>query len=69
MKKIFACIVLLAGAAVTASANSIFNGSFELGTEGFALRRDLRIDTNPQLEFIPLKTVDGFSLNSLEKIQ
>lgn len=59
MKKIFASIVLLAGAAVTVSANSIFNGSFELGTDGFALRRDLRVDTNPRLEFIPLKTVPG----------
>lgn len=40
-------------------ANTIFNGSFELGTDGFALEKYLRTDTNPELKFLPLKTAAG----------
>lgn len=41
------------------AANPVFNGSFELGTDGFALERELRTDTNPGQKFIPLKTAPG----------
>ncbi|MGN0877999.1 MAG: hypothetical protein ACI4WT_00925 [Oligosphaeraceae bacterium] len=40
-------------------ANLIFNGSFEMGTDGFAVERFLRPDTNPKLEFIPLRLAAG----------
>lgn len=55
MKKIF----LLCSLPLALSANSFFNGSFELGTDGFALVRSLRSDTNPGLAFVPLKIVPG----------
>lgn len=41
------------------AANPVFNASFELGTEGFAIEKELRPDTNPQLQFIPLQTAPG----------
>ena len=41
------------------SANPVFNGSFELGTDGFALKRELRLATNPSLKFTPLKLSAG----------
>ena len=37
--------------------NLVFNGSFELGTDGFAQKRLLRPDTNPQLIYSPLESV------------
>ena len=49
-------VLLLAGG--TLAANPVFNGSFELGTDGFALEKELRTDTNPGLKFIPLKVTD-----------
>lgn len=45
-------------AAWTADAdNLVFNSSFEMGADGFAMERRLRVDTNPALKFIPLATV------------
>lgn len=41
------------------AANPVFNPSFELGTDGFALEKELRPDTNPQMKFLPLKTAEG----------
>ena len=41
------------------AANAIFNPSFELGTDGFALEKELRPDTNPGMTFLPLKTAQG----------
>ena len=41
------------------AANTVFNGSFELGTDGFALERELRLATNPSLKFTPLKLSAG----------
>ena len=41
------------------AANPVFNGSFELGTDGFALERELRTDTTKDLKFFPLKTAEG----------
>lgn len=41
------------------TANAIFNPSFELGTDGFALEKELRPDTNPGMTFLPLKTAQG----------
>ena len=41
------------------AANTVFNGSFELGTDGFALVRELRLATNPSLKFTPLKLSAG----------
>ena len=41
------------------AANPVFNGSFELGTDGFALERELRPATNPSLKFTPLKLAAG----------
>lgn len=49
-------VLLIAGG--TLAANPVFNGSFELGTDGFALEKELRTDTNPGLKFIPLKVTD-----------
>ena len=39
--------------------NEVFNGSFELGTDGFALKKWLRLDTNPKLEFRTLTVGAG----------
>jgi len=33
------------------AGNLVFNGSFELGSDGFGMQRTLRPDTNPKLEF------------------
>ena len=41
------------------AANPVFNPSFELGTDGFALEKELRPDTNPEMKFLPLKTAEG----------
>ena len=41
------------------AANAIFNPSFELGTDGFALEKELRPDTNPGMTFLPLKPAQG----------
>lgn len=41
------------------AANHIYNGSLELGTDGFAIEKNLRTDTNPGLQFLPLKTAEG----------
>lgn len=41
------------------TANPVFNGSFELGTDGFALEKELRPASNPELKFIPLKLSTG----------
>ena len=41
------------------AGNQVFNGSFELGTDGFALEKSLRLDTNPKLEFKTLTTAEG----------
>ncbi len=49
--------------------NIIFNGSFELGTNGFVLEKELRPDTNPELKFLPLtidKGAPGAGKNSLK---
>jgi len=40
------------------AGNVIFNGAFALGTDGYALERELRVDTNSSLRFIPLE-IDG----------
>ena len=42
---------LLLFPSVLTAGNLVFNGSFELGTDGFALEKSLRLDTNPKLEF------------------
>ncbi len=41
------------------AANTIFNPSFELGTDGFLLEKELRPDTNPHMTFLPLKIAQG----------
>ena len=41
------------------AANPVFNGSFELGTDGFALEQELRTDLNKELKFHPLKTASA----------
>ena len=41
------------------AADPVFNGSFELGSEGFALEQELRTDLNKELKFFPLKTAEG----------
>ena len=41
------------------AANTVFNPSFELGTDGFTLEKELRPDTNPEMKFLPLKTAEG----------
>lgn len=41
------------------AANTVFNSSFELGTDGFALEKELRPATNPEMKFIPLKLSAG----------
>lgn len=51
--------LLLALLTLALHANPIFNGSFEMGTDGFALERYLRPDVNPQLTFLPLRLTDG----------
>ncbi len=51
-------LLMLLGISISVSALP-FNGSFELGTDGFALIRHLRTDTNPGLDFIPLKLYPG----------
>lgn len=51
--------LLLALLTLALHANPIFNGSFEMGTNGFALERYLRPDVNPQLTFLPLRLTDG----------
>lgn len=51
--------LLLALLTLALHANPIFNGSFEMGTDGFALERYLRPDLNPQLTFLPLRLTDG----------
>ena len=56
--KIKLCISMLAPFVLTAG-NLVFNGSFELGTDGFALEKNLRLDTNPKLEFKALTTAEG----------
>ena len=43
------------------AANPVFNGSFELGTDGFALEQELRTDLNKELKFHPLKTASARS--------
>ena len=63
MKKQIASIIL-AYAVLLPAENLVFNGSFELGTDGFAQKRVLRPDTNPKLEYSPLEittenVVDG----------
>lgn len=50
------------------TANHVYNGSLELGTDGFAIEKNLRTDTNPGLQFLPLKTAEaapGEGKNSL----
>lgn len=37
----------------------LFNGSFELGCDGFACEKFLRTDTNPALTYLPLRTDAG----------
>ena len=34
------------------AANTVFNSSFELGTDGFALEKELRPATNPEMKFM-----------------
>ena len=41
------------------AANTVFNSSFELGTDGFALEKELRNATNPGMKFTPLKLSAG----------
>ena len=71
MKKIF----LLCSLPLALSANSFFNGSFELGTDGFAVERELRTDVNPSPELperagmrlpwrIPVRNTSPFSPKS-----
>lgn len=59
MKKLFLalCAVLPVGA--LSAGDILFNSSFELGTEGFAIRRFLTEDTNPKLTFTPWKLDAG----------
>ena len=50
--------VILAYAALLPAQNLIFNGSFELGTDGFAQKRVLRPDTNPKLVYSPIEITE-----------
>ncbi len=47
--------LLIAGMTASAAENLIFNGSFELGTDGFAMQKNLNSSRNPKLEFFPLQ--------------
>lgn len=55
---VFLLVLQLAAPAAFAE-NLFFNGSMALAADGYALRRNLRTDTNPKLEFIPLRTEAG----------
>lgn len=57
---IFCCARL---SAAQNQSNLVFNGDFELGTDGFAIERRVRPDTNPRLQFRRLET-DAFERNS-----
>ncbi len=49
-------LILLAGVGGACLDTPLnFNGGFELGTEGYALTRNLEPDINPQLEYLPLE--------------
>ena len=48
-------LLFFAGMTATGEGNLIFNGSFELGTDGFAMHRNLDSSKNPDLKFFPLK--------------
>ena len=50
-----ALVLVLSGQ--LSAQNLISNGSFELGTEGFGLRKNLCFDRNPDMKFFPLETV------------
>jgi len=56
-------LFLMLGACWAGASNLVFNGSFEFGTDGFAVEKRLRPDTNPDLKFLPLKTVRNISGN------
>lgn len=53
--------LLLALSLSLQAENRIFNGSFELGTEGFVLERLLRPDANPDLTFTESEPAKGAS--------
>ena len=57
--KLFCACLLTVFTGTVFSDNFVFNGSFELGTDGFALWKYMRPDTNPKLEFIPLTVGEG----------
>ena len=44
-------LLFFAGMAAAGEGNLIFNGSFELGTDGFAMHRNLDSSKNPDLKF------------------
>lgn len=49
--------------------NALFNGSFELGMDGYGMQKRLRVDSNPNLEFLPMKIdagAPGAGKNSLK---
>ena len=53
--KLFAALLalpLLAGA-----QNLVMNGNFKMGTMGYAQKRELRFDTNPDQQYIPIETL------------
>ena len=58
-KLIFSLSAISLFAGTLFGENAVFNASFEMGTDGFALERRLRPDTNPNLEFKALTTDEG----------
>lgn len=54
MKKHILTVLALTTATSLLAKNLLFNNDFSLGTNGYALQKTLRLDTNPNLTFIPL---------------
>lgn len=61
--------IIFAYAALLPAQNLVFNGSFELGTDGFAQKRVLRPDTNPKLEYSPLEITTDHVVDGKKALQ
>ena len=59
MKHLFSLALL--APLLLAAQNLVPNGSFRLGTDGFALRNHLRFDTNPGMKFFSLEIAEDAS--------
>ena len=65
MKNLLTALAVVLSGAVWGE-NLIFNGSFELGTDGFAHERYLRPDTNPKKTCLTRRTGPWFWILLLE---